>query len=71
MLGHRAVDSFLHGFAKNTLAELLFQQRHRHFTLAEAFHFDFWARFFELFVHFRVELCGWDGDGIASLETFV
>ena len=71
MLGHCAIDGFLHGFAQETLAKLLFQKRHRDFALAEALHLDFRLSFNELFVHLGVEIGSRHGDGIGALEAFV
>ena len=71
MRGQGAVDSFLHRFTQQTLTELLAQQCHRHFALAETLHLDFGLRFFQLFFDFRVQLGSRHGDGITALEAFV
>ena len=71
MIRHRAVDGFLHGFAQDALAELLFQQRHRDFPLTEALHFHFGLRLGQLFVHFGVQLACGQRDLVAALEAFV
>ena len=68
---HRAVDGLLHRFAQNTLAELLFQQRHRHFAFAEALHFNVWLCFSQFFVDLRVQLICGQRDGIAALQAFI
>ena len=71
MLVHRAVYAFLHDFAQQALAKLLFQQRHGHLALAKALHFHIGLRLGQLFIDLVVQLCGCDGDGIAALQTFV
>ena len=71
MVAHRLVDGFLHGIAQNALAELLFQQRHRHLALAEALHFDFGLGLFQLGIHLRRKIGGGQGELIAALQPFV
>ena len=71
MLLHRAVNALLHRLAHDALAILLFEQRHRHFAFAEAFHFDVGLRFFEFLIHFHIKLCSCQFDGIGALEAFV
>ena len=71
MLCHGAIDAFLHRFAHDPLAELLFQQRHRNLALAEALHFDFGLRFGQLFVDLGFQFGGGHGDVVTAFQTFV
>ncbi len=71
MLCHGAIDAFLHRFAHDPLAELLFQQCHRNLALAEALHFDFGLRFGQLFVDLGFQFGGGHGDVVTAFQTFV
>ena len=71
MFGHRAVNAFLHDFAHDARAELLFQQRHRDLAFAKALHFNFGLRLDQLFVHFGFDFGRGDRDGVAAFQTFV
>ena len=71
MVGHRAINAFLHRFAHQALAELLFQQCHRDFALAKALHFDTGLGFGQLFVDLCLKFGGGYRDGITAFQTFV
>lgn len=71
MRAHRFVDSFLHRFAKKALAELLFEERHRHFTFAEPLHFDFRLRLGQLCIDLLVKLLRGQHHLIRAFQTFI
>ena len=52
---------------EQALAELLFQDSHRHLAFAKALNFHFGLRFQQLFLNFRVQFRRRHRDGVAAL----